>query len=260
MFDLRWNYYNSAYIKIFLPAFLLILSVKSFAQTDFIKDYAFFGVNGVFVQYDKGVTDYGVNDSPVTVFHMKTPSFNLGLSFNVFHSKKMIFKTGIGFRYIYEKERFHIDRNQTTSPYGNDFIIESSSDDMVFYIPLRIDYLFYKKAFVYGSINPGYYKEYGIFGYNLKDDIEIFMYYPEQENWFYLDLEFGLGIYIPTKYALLQPYFYYNKSFHNLWQGTIKITGIEHRPYTEINGTFKQSGNYVGIGLNIYPVKFWKSK
>ncbi len=102
------------------------------------------------------------------------------------------------------------------------------------------------------------YKEYGGYGYHLRETIEIFETYPEQDNWFYLDMEFGFGMYLPTKFALFQPYLYYNKSFHNLWQGTIKIKGIKHRPYTEINGTFEQSGNYVGFGLNIYPKKFWK--
>ena len=237
---------------------LFFMVLKSYAQSDFIKDYAFWGVNGVFVQYDKGKTNYGVTDSPVTMYHMQTPSFNLGLSLNVYHHKRFIVKTGFGIRYIYEKQRYHIDYDQTYSPYGNDFIIESSSDDVVMYIPIRLDYLVYKKLFIFTSINPGYYKEYGGKSYDLKDTIEIFQTYPEQDNWLYLDLEFGFGMYLPTKFALFQPYLYYNKSFHNMWQGTIKIKGIKHRPYTEINGTFEQSGNYLGFGLNIYPKKFWK--
>jgi len=165
---------------------LFFMILKSNAQSDFIKDYALWGVNGVFVEYDKGKTNYGVTDSPVTVYHMKTPSFNLGLSLNVYHNKRFIVKTGFGIRYIHEKQRYHIDYDQTHSPYGNDFIIESSSDDVVMYIPIRLNYLVYKKLFVYASVNPGYYKEYGGIAYDLKDTIEIFLTYPEQEIGFTL--------------------------------------------------------------------------
>ncbi|GEM_PF-6188854 len=237
---------------------LFLFVLQSFGQADFIKDYTFFGVNGDFVYYKKGYTDYGVPDSPVTVYHMHTPSFNAGLSFNVYHHKRLILKTGLGIRYIHEIRRYHIDPDQTRSPYGNDFIIKFSSDDVVLFIPIELNYLLFKKIFFYNNIKLGYYKEDGGLAYNLKDTIEIFLVYPAQANWFYLDWSFGFGVYIPIKYALIQPYVCYNKSFHNMWQGSIHVKGIKNRPYTEINGSIEQSGNYVGFGINIYPKKFWR--
>ena len=238
----------------------VILTTKAQNKTAFVDNYTFFGVHGSFNEYKKGNTNYHVNDSPVTVYHDKVPSYSVGVTFQVYKTDKFLFQTGFNSRHIYEGPNYYIDKSQTDSNRPDVYQITSDFGDNIYNVPLRAEYLFYKKWMLFSSIIPGYYKEYGGWGYHRIDDIEIYEGYPASNDWFHLNTEIGLGVYIPGKYVLIQPYIYYNKNYTELREGSLKITGIKERSYTEINGSFSQSGDHIGFGLNFYPKKLWKMK
>jgi len=240
---------------------VIIFTAKAQNKTNYLDNYTFFGIHSSFNYYSKGVTNYNVNDSPVTIQYDNMPSASFGVIFQVYKAGKFNFQIGFNGRLISEFEKFHIDKNQFNNPVPYyDWQTVTSSDDMIYNIPIRAEYLVSNKLFIYTSIVPGYYEEFGGNGYRRKNDIEITTEIPANNDWFHFNTEIGVGLYIPTKYVLIQPYLYYNKSYRNIWEGSIKIEGIKEREYTEINGEYNQSGNHIGFGLNFYPKKFWKKK
>jgi len=255
-----WTKLNKIITASFMLA-VITFSAKAQNSANYLDNYTFFGIHSSFNYYSKGETNYNVNDSPVLVSHNNFKSYSLGIIFQAYKTDKFNFQIGIKGQHIYEVENYHIDKNQFNNPVPYyDWQILTDSDDMIYSITLKTEYLITNKLFIFTSIIPGYYKEYGGNGLSIRNNIEIFTEVPANKDWFHFNTEIGIGIYVPTKFILIQPYIYYNKSFRNIWEGSIKIKGIKERDYTEINGDFEQSGNYIGFGLNLYPKKFWKNK
>ena len=249
--------------KILVGILLASISFVLHAQnkTDFIQKYTFFGTYASYNYYSKGNTFYGVNDSPVNVQNINVSSYSIGGVFQVYRTKNFIFQTGFRLRHIIELRKFQIDKDQFDNPMpyyfwwtGSDF------GDNILEFPIRIEYLFFHKWYLYASPVLGYHKQYEGSEDNTYGGINIYSHYYKRNDSFHFSFEAGLGIYFLTKFILIQPYVYYSKSFNNMWEGDLIIRGIKHRDYTEIHGKFNQSGNYIGIGLNLFPKKFWKKK
>ncbi len=248
-------------LNIISTGLLLVLITNMHAQVykQKLDDYTFFGVHSSYVYFSKGNTDYSVDDTPVTYVYCGYPSYELGGVIRVFKTKKLNFYTGFFARHLYMVSKEYIESKQAANfPYA--WTIELDFGANLWSVPFRMEYFVYKKLFVYTSIVPGFYHEYGGSGYSQRNNIEIFDYNYERKKTLYMNSEFGFGIYLPSKFVLFQPYVYYNKSFRDMWVGNLVITGIKNKPYTEVTGKLKQSGNFIGFGLNIYPKKFWKRK
>lgn len=230
--------------------------IQAQSSTDFLQDYLPVSAHSSFIYFAKGKTTMNVSNSPVNLYPNRVVSFELGSYIQVYKNKKILIYSGIFFRQLYDNIFYHIDNDQNVL--YNDWYFFSDSGEYIVSFPLRLEYLFYKKYFMYTTGSFGFFRNYGGLTYNKRNKIEIFRYSSITKNWFYFNMEIGIGKYLKTKYILLQPYIYYNKSFHNILEEKILITGIKNRGYTEIRGKMEQSGNFVGIGLNIFPKKWWK--
>lgn len=75
----------------------------------------------------------------------------------------------------------------------------------------------------------------------------------------YVSAALGLTYRIKTKNFLIEPFVKYTKNFSDIANGTMHFSNIPNRPYTTIDGTFKQAGNQLSFGFNMY-IKKWKKK
>jgi len=240
-------------------SFLLILmfpKIQAQSSTDFLQDYLPVSAHSSFIYFAKGKTTMNVSNSPVTMYPDHVASLEIGGNILLFNKSKFLVYTGMFYRYLFNNVYYHIDEDQNTII--TDWYMLSNSGEKIVSFPLRLEYLFYKKYFMYTAGSFGFFRNYGGLTGNGDSGITILQYETITKNWFYFNMEIGIGKYLKTKYILLQPYIYYNKSFHNILEEKILITGIKNRGYTEIRGKMEQSGNFVGIGLNIFPKKWWK--
>jgi len=235
--------------------FLMLYAQNPAIQRDY---YAPWKINVGVSNYLKGKTTYSVNDSPVIDTHLGYSSLHFGFVFPVYRTMDFNIYTGI-YHYYYKEKIYHfIDKRQVNTERHIEWIFEEDNDDYLWSVPIGIEYRLNPKYSVFSSMKFGYFKEYGSIAYHRRNNIEIFDTIPAKSNWFHLDMEIGLAWNFYTKYVLIQPYVLYNHSFTPMLEGNLHITGIQNKPYTEITGSFKQSGSFIGLGINVSPLRIWR--
>jgi len=230
------------------------------AQTsqDLFKPYGFFGINASVNYYEKGFVSLNQADSPVQIIPINYASYMYGGVFRLYHDKYFVLSSGVYFRRLVTQENIvHLEEGQISPINVQDFITYYEYQEFFPVIPVRIDFRVYRNFNVYASFDFGFYHRNAIvFSYE-NEDLLMENIFPETSHWYRSDVELGISRFIPSKFVLIQAYLYYNKSFQNTWDGDIYIEGIKNRNYTEVRGKMKESGNYWGLGVNLYPYKWW---
>jgi len=238
--------------------FISSLELRPQQNTDFFSNYTFFGANASVNYYEKGVINFNQPDCPVRMTPIHYASYMYGSVFRLYHNKHFLLSSGIYIRRLVTQESIvNLEEGQIPPDNIQDFITYYEYEDLFPVIPVRIDFRIYRNWYIYSSFDGGLYHRKATQLTYKDEDLSIDNYFPETAHRLRADLEGGIAYLFPAKFVLIQPYLYYNKSFSNTWEGEIYIKGIKNRDYTEVQGKIKESGNYWGLGLNLYPVK-WK--
>jgi len=240
---------------------VFITGVFGQRQTFSISDYEQVGVHAAMDNYFSGGEAIGVpSDSPVTYQPYYFPSMSFGVNTFVLKRDKFNFKIGLRGSFLSYSYKMVTEKGQTFGNINDDMIaIASYSSAFIKYgIPITGEYYINtnkkRRLAIFTTLIPSYWKHdrhrYGVTSYNsIYNEFTL----PKTTNAFYFDAQIGLSYYIPTRYALVQPFVYYNKSFRDIWEDVpFQIRGIRNRSYNQFSGTTSQSGDHISFGFNLY--------
>ena len=225
--------------------------------------YARFGLGVSADRYLKGKTTYTEEDVPVTYEFNPFTSVSFYVSYRLFGAKKHQFWVGAKLSMYYTDETIYVTPGQyiDNPRLGTELRAITRGDDDIVSLSLTYKYFFNIKqvrfnAFV--SALPGYEDNWGgetEFG---RYNIDVYNKELNRHNdQFRFNIEVGIGLYIKTKFFIIEPQILFNKSFTDIWITELHVTGIQNRPYTSYRGSIRQSGDYYAFGLNFIPKKFW---
>ena len=253
--------------KKIVTSILLVTIISTFySQTNnFFSNYAKFslGVSGNY--YLRGKSYYSFSDTPVTYTYDKFLSASFYAEYNIFNKNKHKIFIGAKISLYYEVNTLIIEPGQyENTPVGTIFREETSSDDTIKSLIIKYSYNFKinrLNSYIFCSVLPGFeipgksgYTEIGMRTINFESS----EYY--KDGIFRFNIEVGFGINLKTKYIIIQPHLFFNKSFTDIWYADFIIEGIRNRSYTKVNGYLKQSGDYFALGINFIPKKLWNKK
>lgn len=250
---------NRTVMSIMLIA-VFITGVFGQKQYFSISDYEQVGVHAAMDNYFPGGEAIGVPlDSPVTYQPNYFPSMSFGVNAFVLKRDKFNFKIGLRGSFLSYSYKMVIEKGQTPNNADDDIVdkLIHSSSFIKYGIPITGEYFIQTKKkrrlTIFTTLIPSYWKHdryrVGSSDGYIYDEYTL----PKTTNTFYFDVQIGLSYYIPTRYALVQPFVYYNKSFRDIWEDVpFQIRGIRDRPYTQFSGTTSQSGDHISFGFNLY--------
>ncbi len=243
---------------------LAIVFINSgFSQTKLFNEYTKFGFYGSLNSIGAGKTNYNVSDPPIRLTYSAYKAGSFGMNYRLLFKKNFIIKTGLHFNFYKDILNYEFDKGQIIG-YNYDYDLTVGSNNFGnISIPLTIEYSLkinrklYFSSFI--SYNISYMRITESRSQDITYNIDIIVDNPNREHSpFYNNFQVGAGFYIPVKFALFHLFAYYNKNFKEVLIGKYHIEGIQDRPYTQMEGTLTQSGDYIGFGLTIYPKKWWK--
>ncbi len=255
--------------KMIILVFMLTsINYTAKAQEDYLDYYAFFGLHSS-LNYNLGSEiSYGVSDSPITLQYNNFSSGSFGLMFQTPNpviiqdngiEMNFVFQIGFNVKHVYQSVNYQIDKSQFVgSVSSNDPKIHTDISFNMYSIPIAAEGYFTDKFFMRSGIILGFYKELSTSSYTKIDDIEITSeLFTSSEFISKISMEVGFGYNIPTTQVLWQPYIYVNVGPENIVNGYFEIDGIKDRDYDKIYGSFKQGDMFIGLGLNVFPKRFW---
>jgi len=206
-------------------------------------------------QYLNGKTlSYDQNDSPI-IFQPYTYT-SLSIGFSAFVIRKKRYNLKLGFRgnwmmastkQIYENGQTNFDNVSSWGTYTG------GGRWWKWGIPVTFEYKTNKKFNLFVSAIPSRWKRRENFEpSNFLGIGELINYDGSGVDNFFFDTQIGFSYYIPTRFMLVQPFLYYNKSFRTMMSGDFHYNNLKNRPYTQINGIFEHSGDHVSFGFNFY--------
>jgi len=231
-----------------------------FAQQHLFDGYELNGVHAAMDVYFDGTSNSDHIDAPVYYKSYRFAFLSFGMNYVVLQKKNTNLKIGIRATMLAYASFLDVTNEQTPAEYGFVKAIGRESSGFIKYgIPITYEYVLKTKrkskvALVLVAL-PSYWKK-----REVRSSWTFFETINERYllkgnavgDRLYFDAQIGISYYIPTRYVLIQPFVYYNKSFRDIWEGEYRISGIQNRPYTQVNGVLKQSGDHVSFGFNLY--------
>ena len=223
--------------------------------------YQRIGIHTAMDNYFSGGKSTGVPlDSPVIYQPYYYPSMSFGINTFVLKREKFNLKIGLRASYLAYSYKMVIQNGQI--PSINEDVIDFATDRanfIKFGIPITGEYFIQinkkRKLTIFTTLIPSYWSSNEWLAASLTYEVIYNRYkLPRNiDNPLYFDTQIGLSYYIPTRYALVQPFVYYNKSFRNIWEDVpFQIRGIRNRSYNQFSGTTSQSGDHISFGFNLY--------
>ncbi len=253
--------------KIVAMLFVIATFTIATAQNELFSDYIPVGIHAAMDNYFNGKVTGTPSDSPVKYTMAPFTQLSFGLNTIVYNKAKLSIKLGLRANLLEYKENLKIAPDQLLE---HEFYLQDGTymDRYGKYgIPISGEYILTKKKKNKLAALITLYPSYWLFERKRITRInsyQLFSYgYAIESNKydrFYFDAQLGLAYYIPTKHLLIEPFIYYNMSFKNIWEGRYGIWGIQNRPYTEVTGIAKQSGNHIALGFNLYLKKAKKKR
>ncbi len=255
--------------KIVAMLFIIATFTIATAQNELFSDYIPIGIHATMDNYFNGKATGVPSDSPVKYTMGPFTNLSVGLNTVVYNKAKLSIKLGLRASFLQFRDHIKIEPDQLLE--NESYTLSESFMDRYgkYGIPISGEYILTKKkknklaALI--TLYPSYwlYETRRISRLNISSNQSIAYGYIIESNKydrFYFDAQLGLAYYIPTKHLLIEPFIYYNMSFKNIWEGRYGIWGIQNRPYTEVTGIAKQSGNHIALGFNLYFKKAKKKR
>jgi len=225
---------------------------QDFSQNNLFDYYSPIGIHSSLdIFLPSGQVSYNQVDTPFTYSLYSAPGYSLGINRVVYSNKKTVCKVGVQYNPVPFADYIKIDASQDliNNQEREEWNVQYAEDFHIFSLPISYEYLFRNKKhmnifYMATTAKPAYWKHQSL----SYDGVLV----DENDKTFRYNQEFNIGYYFPTKHVLFQPYLYYSQSFTALWQGSFTRDNIVNRPYTSVSGTFKNQGNRLGFGLNIY--------
>ncbi len=245
---------------------IVVFNSKTTAQekmsaTGFLKDY--YRISG-FSQYTNNRAGTVVKEDPTVNYDILsniTPQ--LGLLINVYQTNHWNFKTGIVLKPQILKEGYIFTREQTGLDIDFSYSTELSGDDTIWSLPLVAEYIVPLNNRIKWMLAPSFtisnYRDFGGSGLNARRARILSIMDDRSSKPLHTSAELSTGFYVLFKYFMLQPEFRYSKSFNTIKSGSFTTENFLTVPDGS-TGSYKISGDYWGVSLNIYIKKLRKNK
>jgi len=206
----------------------------------------------------KEFTNYGVNLSPRMQFKATTNRTSGAIDFD----QKNSFGYGMGLFYVLRPAhqfsyRFGVNINKINQekfslpkPLENDFVDSFSRFILEVSVPLEVEYKTPLNEKLFFSLRGGFDVTFiGDFSASTSINNQLTVEYATSNSTIYPNLRLSPGVYFNLNKVMLQTSIVYQKMVPNFTKGTYIIENVPNQPNTE--GTYKMSGDYIGLDLNI---------
>lgn len=247
---------------------ILLFTVYSFSQenSSFIKEYFPIGINVQANKYFDGITEK--SDPTVNFDILGYNHVQAGLSANLYQFKNFNLKTGFLVKYTYDFLGFNFTAAQLGVDYDFGYRTKFWTNlNKILSVPLSVEYILNSekkvKPFISTGMTFSYYLSKGFESTDALgvDENYLTTIYAETKdaNQFSTSLELSTGIYLKTKPILFQFQLVYSKSLSPISKGIFEAYNYHTEPSSS-TGTFEQSGDYFGFGMNMFIRKKLKIK
>jgi hypothetical protein len=249
----------SIYMVLFFTFFGYAQEKES--ATAFLKDY--YRISG-FSQYTHNRAGTVSKEDPTVNYDvLSNITAQYGLLINVYQTNRWNFKTGIILKPQILKERYNFTREQTGLDIDFSYYTRLSGDDTIWSLPLVAEYIIPLNNRIKWMVAPSFtisnYRDFGGSGLNARRARLVFIMDDRSSKPIHTSAELSMGFYVLFKFFMLQPEFRYSKSFNTIKSGSFTTENFLTVPDGS-TGSYKISGDYWGVSLNIYIKKFGKKK
>ncbi len=202
-------------------------------------------------------TNYGINFSPRMQFKATTNRTSGAIDFD----QKNSFGYGMGLFYVLRPAhqfsyRFGVNINKINEekyslpkPLENEFINTISTFVLAVSMPLEVEYKKPISENIFFSLRGGLDVTFiGDFSASSSVNNQLTVEYATSNTTIYPNLRLSPGVYFNLGKVMLQTSVVYQKMIPNFIDGTYKIENVPNQLNTE--GTYKMSGDYIGLDLN----------
>jgi hypothetical protein len=239
--------------------FMCIKTNAQRAENLFVKHQKW----GIITQYNlfEGAKVSPTNNINLNYQIPESKLFALGIVYNFYQKKHWNFKTELQLQWFTDYDELLIAEPENVTS-SNIVFYGSTTHDKTGYLPVTIEYMFFETgSFSFGvgaGVGLTYYWHYDISGSSglAINDVTLFEAFQRDDYpLFYFSNHIQASIYFKRKNYMLQASVVYKKNLGDSFkEGRYEFKNLEQSP--DVYGTFKQSGDFLGFSLSIYPKKF----
>jgi hypothetical protein len=201
------------------------------------------------------------NNSNLNYSNLKSKLYAFGVEYNFYQYKSWNFKTGVQLQWFGDADKLFISQKETVLNFDIDEW-SRSNHDLILYLPISTEYVFFKKRVINFSLGGGlalsYYRETNSGRFFDIDNAPIFNADTNNStNPFYTSGHIEASVYLKRKSFMLQVSIIFNKSYKSYRTGLYEFSNLQESPNTK--GLIIQSGDFTGVSLTVYFKKKNKS-
>ncbi|NRD21947.1 hypothetical protein HNV10_01755 [Winogradskyella litoriviva] len=245
--------------RIILALLLCSLQQVSGQTTDFFNDYHK-------LSFQFGVSRYvGAESTPLPntlIYKFRDyTSPHFGFYYDILQTRKFNFKIGLSALLVRDYIEYKIDKNEIPNVDRDlHLYVEDNTGSWRFNIPIIGEYLVSTKLgklSFNGGLILGYSEEFGetldehgIRAHISPEPTTTSSIYSRRTAPWYINSQFGIGMYFPFKKWMLRTNLYYNFALQDLYDGEFTFSNLSQSPDT--SGNFSFRGDSFGLEFSIY--------